>query len=274
MKKLFPIILFLFSLIYTSICFYILTLENPIYLKILKNENLYEKKSENAKVYYNEVIPGKSGKKVSKMKSFNRMNKYGKYDDSLYVFNEVKPKISIDSYYDKYITRGSNDKRQVSLIYAVSDHENIEEILNILKKNNVYATFFIDGKLFEDDNNLVNKLIYSGNEIELLNYDGLYNENSFKSSLDYLSMLKNSSNGFCYFPYKKDEVLNLCSKYKLHTIVPSIIINNNMLYMVKESLSNGLIIKMPNSVNSLNTTINYIKSNNYKIVKLKTLLDE
>ena len=241
--------LLLFSFFYTYLCSEILIRNNPLYLTIIKNKSLKEKKSINAKVSLNEVMPGKSGKKVSVMKTFNNMNKYGKYDDSLYVFHEEKPSISIDNYYDKYI-------------------------LKTLKKNNVNATFFIDGKLLEIDNNLINKLIYSGNEIELLNYDGLYEEETFKNSLDYLSLIKNEDNRFCFSPYKRDSVLNICSKYKLHTIVPGLIINNNMLYLTKENLTPGLIIKMPNTVYSLNTTIDYIKSRNYKIVKLEKLLEE
>jgi len=258
--------LLLFSFFYTYLCSEILI--------IIKNKSLKEKKSINAKVSLNEVMPGKSGKKVSVMKTFNNMNKYGKYDDSLYVFHEEKPSISIDNYYDKYITKGNKDKKNVSLIYTVSDSFAIKDILKTLKKNNVNATFFIDGKLLEIDNNLINKLIYSGNEIELLNYDGLYEEETFKNSLDYLSLIKNEDNRFCFSPYKRDSVLNICSKYKLHTIVPGLIINNNMLYLTKENLTPGLIIKMPNTVYSLNTTIDYIKSRNYKIVKLEKLLEE
>lgn len=273
MKKLFSFFLFIFSIFYTYLCFGILIKENPVYLEINKNKDYFEKKSINAKISYNEVVPGKSGRKVNSLKSFNKMNKYGKYDDSLYVFNEVKPKVTINNIYDKYITSGKKDN-MVSLIYLVSTLDNIDDIINILNKNHVYATFFIDGKLLDSNPNYINKLIYSKNEVELLNYDGLYKDSTFKSSLDYLSMIKNKDNLFCYTPYKNDNVLRLCAKYKLHTIVPSIVINNDMLYIIKENLKNGLIIKMPNSTSSLNTSINYIKSCNYKIVKLETLLDE
>lgn len=275
MKKiLLTICLFVFSLYYTYICSEILIRNNPIYLKIVKNSHKYEKNPTNAKITFNEIEPGKSGKKVSKMESFNNMNKYGKYDDSLYVFHEEKPKVNIDSYYDKYITIGNKDIKSVSLIFTVSDSIGVEDILKVLKEKSVHATFFIDGRLMETDNNLINKLIYSGNEIELLNYDGLFDENKFKNSLDYLSLIKNDENLYCYTPFKRDKVLEICKKNKLHTVVPTIVINRDMLYIVKENLKNGLIIKMPNTDKTLSVTIDYIKSRNYKIVKLETLLHE
>lgn len=275
MKKIIvSISLFIFSIIYSNICISIVKNYNPIMKEINKNKNKYERESISATINNDEVVPGTSGLKVNSNESFNKMNKYHRYDESLYVFNEVKPKKSINKYYDKFVVSGNKNNKMISFIYSINNNIDISSILNILDQNNIKATFFIDGKMLDNNYNLVNKLIYDGHEIELLNYDGSYDRIYFKSSLDLLRDIKKSDNLFCLSDFKNRRILKLCSSYKLNTIVPNVIINNSLLYNIKTNLKNGLIIKMPYYDGELNSSIKYILNKGYSIVKLKELLSE
>ena len=87
-----------------------------------------------------------------------------------------------------------------------------------------------------------------------------------KSILDYYDTL-----------FDNNELLNLCKSLKLHTVKPTIIVNNNLYAKVKHNLDNSIIISI--SINKytereLTTTIRYLKSKGYNIVTLNNLLIE
>ena len=69
----------------------------------------------------------------------------------------------------------------------------------------------------------------------------------------------------------------MCKKLKLHTIIPTININNSLFKEMKEKLTNSAIISIPISENTkkeLDTTIKYIKSRGYSLKTLEDLLSE
>ena len=49
------------------------------------------------------------------------MKNYGSYNESLLVFDEVSPSISIDDYYDKYISSGNGVTTDIALIFTIED---------------------------------------------------------------------------------------------------------------------------------------------------------
>ena len=80
-----------------------------------------------------------------------------------------------------------------------------------------------------------------------------------------------------YAEYDNKEVIELCSKLKLHTIVPTIKINFSLFQQIKTKLQNASIISLPinkETETELKTVINFIRSKGYKIVKLEELLSE
>ena len=63
----------------------------------------------------------------------------------------------------------------------------------------------------------------------------------------------------------------------MHTIVPTIQINNSLFKEIKEQLTNSAIISIPISKNTkdeLDTTLKFIKSRGYKLETLEELLNE
>ena len=247
----------------------------------MKNIKEYDKKNKidavNAVIDKNKITPGVSGKKVDYDKSFQKMKKYGTYNESLTVFEEVAPTISIDDYYDKYISEGSGINNDVSLVFEVKNGDNINNIINILKENNTIATFFVDGLWLENNQTLVSEMASLGHEIEILNYDNKYQELYFSSSLNLLNSITNLKPKYCYARYDNKEVLELCEKLELHTIIPTIITGNYPYNDVVKKVHKGSIIgfSVTSSVEiELSTIINYLKQKGYAIDTLDILLSE
>lgn len=281
MKKIYQIsivlLLSLTSFFYTEKVIDFIREKDPI----MKNIKEYDKKNKidavNAVIDKNKITPGVSGKKVDYDKSFQKMKKYGTYNESLTVFEEVAPTISIDDYYDKYISEGSGINNDVSLVFEVKNGDNINNIINILKENSTIATFFVDGLWLENNQTLVSEMASLGHEIEILNYDNKYQELYFSSSLNLLNSITNLKPKYCYARYDNKEVLELCEKLELHTIIPTIMIGNYPYNDVVKKVHKGSIIgfSVTSSVEiELSTIINYLKQKGYTIDTLDILLSE
>lgn len=281
MKKIYQILIVLLlsltSFFYTEKVIDFIREKDPI----MKNIKEYDKKNKidavNAVIDKNKITPGVSGKKVDYDKSFQKMKKYGTYNESLTVFEEVAPTISIDDYYDKYISEGSGINNDVSLVFEVKNGDNINNIINILKENNTIATFFVDGLWLENNQTLVSEMASLGHEIEILNYDNKYQELYFSSSLNLLNSITNLKPKYCYARYDNKEVLELCEKLELHTIIPTIMTGNYPYNDVVKKVHKGSIIgfSVTSSVEiELSTIINYLKQKGYTIDTLDILLSE
>ena len=281
MKKIYQIsivlLLSLTSFFYTEKVIDFIREKDPI----MKNIKEYDKKNKidavNAVIDKNKITPGVSGKKVDYDKSFQKMKKYGTYNESLTVFEEVAPTISIDDYYDKYISEGSGINNDVSLVFEVKNGDNINNIINILKENSTIATFFVDGLWLENNQTLVSEMTSLGHEIEILNYDNKYQELYFSSSLNLVNSITNLKPKYCYARYDNKEVLELCEKLELHTIIPTIMTGNYPYNDVVKKVHKGSIIgfSVTSSVEiELSTIINYLKQKGYTIDTLDILLSE
>ena len=277
MKKIFNVIitilLLVFSFYYTNIAVNLIKDNDDIMKSIKSGKADLEVKPVNAIVEYDTLIPGVSGVKVNLDDSYSKMANYGNFNKSLYVFEKERPSISVFDYYNKYIYKGRK-KRSVSLVFTVTNINEINDILNIINNSNTLVTIFIDGKILDTNIDDIKNIISFGHELEVLNYDSLYDSIYFKNSIQILEELKKEKSLYCYCDYKNKKLLNLCSKLKLHTVIPSIKIKNNSYMEVKDNLDDGLIIKMPNSGKYLNTTIKYIKQRGFKIERLDNLLKE
>ena len=113
--------------------------------EIINNKSKFEIKSVNAIIKNNTIIPGKKGKEVDLEKTYTKMKQYGTYNESLTVFKETKPTVSIEDNYDKYITSGNKENKNISFIFKVEKDTNINKLLIILNYHNIQVTFFIDG---------------------------------------------------------------------------------------------------------------------------------
>ena len=278
MKRVYPVILscllIAFSFYYTNKVAGIVRGKDPIMQSIKEEKANYEKKAINANVSGDNIIPGKNGKKVNIEASFQKMSQYGKYNDSLYVFDEVEPEVSINTYFDKYVESGREDSKDVALVFDILRFDNMDDVLSLLESNNVTATFFVDGLFMENNRSLLENVSKKGYEIELLSYHGGYDKIYFESSLHVLNDITKDRPKYCVAHYDKKEVLDICNSLSLHTVIPSVDTSNNSFGVVKNKLRGGSIIGLSNSRVNLNTIINYIKQKGYNLVRLDTLLQE
>lgn len=275
MNKLFYrliILLFLvFSFYYTNKIIDFLREKDPIMKNIKKTDSKYRIDSIDALIVGNNIIPGKVGKEIDYKKSFSKMKQYGAYNEILTVLKDVKPVISIDNNYDKYIISGNKEKRSISLVFKVYKDTDINTVLSILDKNKVSANFFIDGTFLE--NNIILLKSMKKHELNILSYNNELDKSLFETSISYLENIIEKDVNYCL----GEEVLKLCSKLKLHTIKPSLVIHNNLYREVKNNIDNSMIISIEiNNYNlkELSSTIDYIKGKGYKIVLLSDLLSE
>lgn len=278
MKRVYPVILscllIAFSFYYTNKVAGIVRGKDPIMQSIKEEKANYEKKAINANVSGDNIIPGKNGKKVNIEASFQKMSQYGKYNDSLYVFDEVEPEVSINTYFDKYVESGREDSKDVALVFDILRFDNMDDVFSLLESNNVTATFFVDGLFMENNRSLLENVSKKGYEIELLSYNGGYDKIYFESSLHVLNDITKDRPKYCVAHYDKKEVLDICNSLSLHTVIPSVDTSNNSFGVVKNKLRGGSIIGLSNSRVNLNTIINYIKQKGYNLVRLDTLLQE
>lgn len=281
MKKiieiLFACLLVFASFFYTDKAISMMEDKDPVMIKIKKEKKSLEEESINAKVNGEYLVPGYSGLVVDLDKSFNKMKKYGEYNESLIVFKESTPTISVDEYYDKYIVSGNGFTNYISLVFEINNKELLPKIKDILKENDVRATFFVDGLLLKEDNILVTSLLQDFHEIELLNYKGSYDRLIFEEALDTLQVIANKRGKYCLAKYDQKEILELCSKEKMHTIIPTIQIKSNPYLSLKGKLREGSIISIAptkENISELDVVVKYIKQRGYTLDTLEQLLSE
>lgn len=271
------LVLACFSFYYTDKAVDIVKRNDPIMKSILANSSNYYVDPVSAIINGDELITGMNGKKVNVDESYQNMKKLDEYNESMLVFDEVVPDISLYSNFNKYIVSGNSTKNQVALVFKISDAHYIETINNILLDKNVLASFFMDGSVVETNMEDVLELSSNGYQIENLGYDGEYTMERFGWTNNMISSLTNKDTKFCYTDYKSSEILNLCSNYQMHTIKPTVSVNNYPFTTVKNELESGSIISFnltEQTLKELPSIISYIKQKGYELVTLNELINE
>ena len=108
--------------------------------------------------------------------------------------------------------------------------------------------------------------------------DGKYTIEMFGWTNNLISSITNKDTKYCYTDYKNSDILDLCSKYHMYTIKPSISISSNYPFKTfKNNLESGKIISfnLNNQVlKELPVIISYIKQKGYDLVTLDELINE
>lgn len=271
------IALVLFSFYYTEKAICLLESNDPIMKKIKDKSSDLEEKALNASIDGDYLIPGYNGLVINLEESFTKMKGYGSYNEALLVFEEVEPNISIDDYYDKYISSGNGMSTNIALVFTVDESSYTDNILNILKDMDTVGTFFIDGKFTDNNSSFLTLAVSNSNEVEVLSYDKSYDELLFKASIDKIKTLTSTTPKYCYATYDNEEVLKLCSKLSMHTIIPTIRLDDNIYSNLKGNLRSSSIISIKlteSNIKELKVLINYIKQRGFTLVTLDTLLNE
>lgn len=276
LKRIFEIIGFIslvcFSFFYTNEISNVIKENDDLLIQIKDNENLYNVKAIDAVILDDTIIPGVSGRRVSVDKSYNNMKKYNTFNENLLVYDKVKPNVSVNKVYDKYIISGNKSTTNITLTFVLYPDSNIDNIINILNKNEIKATFFVDMDYFDSNNEIISYLIKNNHTIGFLN--------SSKGNINYMSAvvakINNQKYLFCFNNLKNSEFLKICSLNNNYSI-SSNVIDKDYYINVKKNLTNGSILTFKVSSkldNELGLIINYIKQKGFKIINMPELINE
>ena len=274
-KIVLSIILIVFSFFYTNKIIKISRNNDPIMIEIMNYYNEYNDIKEEAVIENNNIIPGTTGENIDIDKSYLNMKRRGKFDQKLLVFKKTYPKDELDKNFDKYIISGSKSKSNISIIFIINDFSNIKETLSILNQKKVNATFFIDNKLFDKEINIIKHIIDLGHEIELSS--NTYKTIEVNNINRTLKLISKDELNYCITKVKNESLLQNCKSAKLHTIIPTLIVETHLYNNIKNNLENGSIILIENNKNNIKellSTLNYITQKGEKIILLKNLLKE
>ena len=265
----------LISFFYTNNLIKVSRKNDPIMLEIEEYKKENEIKALEAILTENEIIPGINGKTIDIDQSYKKMKKIGKFDKNLIVFKEAPPNETINKSYDKNIVSGNKKNNKISLNFEVNDTSYIEELLDELNKKETLATFFINKKIFDESIDVIKLIRSFGHDVELIsNGYTIYEVNKYNSLLKTIS---NDNLSFCLNKQNEDKILKNCENSKMHSIIPSVVIENYIYNTIKHNLENGMIALVPinkQTIKELSATINYIKQKGKKIVLLSNLIQE
>ena len=260
------ITLICFSFFYTEQVITVVNEQDPIMIKINNEKDNYKVDVIEAIIKDNSMIPGINGKEVDVEKSYNNMKELGMFKDSYLIYKEVSPSNSLSNIYDKYIVRGNPYKKEVSIIFTVTNDNELNNILNNIDKS-------YDINIFIDYKTLSNNL----DKLKKTNYNiypyGEYNKDTLILSNN---LIKNNFNSSLYCLTSENKVIEECTNNKMHTIKPTNILSN-AYNEIRKVLNNGNIILIENNSKNIKEFIyvyRYIYSKGLKVVSLEELLCE
>lgn len=273
MKKIFEYLgllsLICFSFFLTEQTALVVKEVDDIMIQIKSEMEKYAIEGIDAKIEGNTIIPGLVSKEVNVDKSYNNMKEKGLYDSSFYVYDEIKPSISVDNNYNKYIISGNSKKNMVSLVFLV-ENKNIKDIQNIIGQ--IPVTYVIENYNF--DNQIGNLQIVNNLDNSIaIKIDNNQNFNLIVQKLKSIGI----DNYYCYNLNYNDNFLESCKIKKKHTVVSKQLINSQPLKNVKKELKAGQIFTFTITdelINELPNIISYIESRGYTIANLEDHLSE
>jgi len=278
-KKIFQAIglftLICFSFFYTDKAIVVLKEQDPLMIEIENNEKKYYLSPIDAKLENDEILPGKNGCKININKSYKKMKTNGVFNENLIVYDKIEPKIKLEDYYNSYITKG-NSTNKVALILIGEEEKYLNDLEKIIKNKNIKINLFLNTSYL---NNNIKKL-YNLNKIaNIYNYgnEGIYKKDLIVLGNNIINRNTTNLSKYCLQKEKNEENLKICSENKMHTILPSIIIETSLYQKISSNINPGDIILInlnQKNLNELKTTIDFILKKGISLVTLNELLSE
>ena len=273
MKRVFEYIalisLLIFSFFLTDKTSIVIKNMDEIMIMIKDNKKRYETKEINAVITGKYITPGISKRKVNINKSYNNMKEYGKYNPNLYIYDYIKPSVSIIDNKDYIINSGNKIKRIVSINFILNDITYLDDIITILDNNNVSCTFFIDEEFLSNNLDLVYSLINKGYIIGISN-----NKSNYKWMNTIITKVDKQSNIYCM--YNNDKTVSKCNSIDGYTIKGKSI-DNNYFHNIKNNLSSGSIYNLSINnelINNLDIILKFILKKGYRIENIDKHIQE
>ncbi|MFF2876875.1 polysaccharide deacetylase family protein [Gottfriedia sp. NPDC057991] len=280
----------------TSKSSFVTTKTNGLYEEIKTKAPTFEIPPKDA--YVDSVwkaIPGYNGLAIDINASYKKMKSKGKFDQNKLVFKEVSPKVHLKDLPPSPVYKGNPDKPMVAFTINVAwGNEFIPKMLEVLKKHNAKATFFLEGRWVKN-NPTVAKLItaadqevgnhsYTHPDMARLGSQQIRNEITETNSV----ILATTDQKVVWFAPPsgsyRDEVVKIASNLGMKTIMwtadtidwqkprKEVIINR-----VMKKVGNGTIVLMhptKPTAEALDELITKIEASGRKVVDISTLLDE
>lgn len=269
---------------------------NPLYLKISNEADKFERKPQDARIdQIWKAIPGYNGIKVNVEKSYQKMKKKGSFDKDLLVYDQIKPNVHLNDLGSAPIYKGNPDKPMATFLINVAwGNEYLEQMLPVLKKHQVKATFFLEGKWTKNNSELAKWIVKDGHEIGNHSYN---HPDMSKLTKDRITEQLTSTNNQIketlgvtvkwFAPpsgsYRQD-VVDIASSLGMGTIMwtvdtidwrkpaPNVLINR-----VISKVHNGAMILMhptSSTSRSLESLIIHLKEKGYSLGTVTELMDE
>jgi probable sporulation protein (polysaccharide deacetylase family) len=270
--------------------------EDPLYQSIVKNASTYEIPPSNAKI--DEVwkaIPGYNGITVDIEASYKNMKKIGTFNEKKLVYKQTAPSVHLNDLTPSPIYRGHPDKPMVSFIINVAwGNEYLPEMLATLKKHQVKASFFLEGRWVKNNPELAKMIVSAGHEVGNHSYthpdmkrisaaqtrDQLLKTNEVIEAATGKKSIWFAPPSGSY----RDETVTIAAEFKMKTVMwtvdtidwqkPS---PNQLINRVISKISNGSMVLMhptESTAKSLDTLITRIEEEGLKLGTVSDLMSE
>ncbi len=256
MKKIYKSIglatIMLFSFYYTEKIAILMQNKSPIMQNINEVADNYEVNATNASIEGDYIIPGIRGKKLNKTKSYVNMKSFGVFNEYYFVFDEVKPTISLEDNVDKIIKKGNGNKKAVAFLL-----ENNSDIKNYLEENKIAGSILIKegdyqkNSYFEQINNDGEK--YS-------NVESLLNKNEHNKNICYIKSLNP----------------DFCKKNHKFLVEETFFLSGSNIVEAKRNITSGsiILIKETAKLEEFKLLVKEINFKGLSIVSLSDLITE
>jgi peptidoglycan-N-acetylglucosamine deacetylase len=241
------------------------------------------------------VIPGYNGLKVDVKKSFSKMEKEEKFDPEKLVFKQVPPEIHLSDLPPMAIYKGHPEKPMVSFIINVAwGNEYLSGMLATLKKHNVTASFFLEGRWVKNNPGMAKMIADAGHEIgnhsfthpNMKQLSAPKINEEIRKTNEVIEAVTGVKTKWFAPPsgYYKDEVVEIAAAHKLGTVMWSVDTIDwqkpspeKLINRVMGKIHNGAMILMhptESTAASLDQLITQIKDKDLQIGTVSNMLSE
>lgn len=282
------------------------TLKDPILETTKMSDSLYKEIQTKSTDYYKapedayidniwKKTPGRNGLEVDVQASFTEMKKAGIFNEKKLVFEEIAPNVSLESLPAAPIYRGHPDKNMVAFLINVSwGTEHIPKILQVLKENQVKATFFIEGKwakenveyvkMIAEENHLIGNHAYNHPDMARISEQAMHDQ--INQTNEIIEAITGETPVWFAPPSGSfnNRVVEIADELKMETILwtvdtidwknPSVSV---MINRVTGKIHHGATVLMHPTApvaNGLEQMIEEIKRKGYKFGTIEKLLSE
>ncbi|MGN1387012.1 MAG: polysaccharide deacetylase family protein [Bacillus sp. (in: firmicutes)] len=207
---------------------------NPLLEEVKQKAEQYEIAPKDAMIdSVWKTVPGYNGLQVDIQASYENMKKEGVFTEKRLIYKEIPPNKHLSQLEAAPIYRAHPDKPVVSFLINVAwGNEYIPSMLLTLKKHNVKATFFLEGKWAKNNPDLVKMMHEAGHEIGNHSYSHpnmqtLSTEQTRQQITETSKIIKaiTGESASLFAPPSgafRDETVKIAREYGLHTIMWSV----------------------------------------------------